>query len=245
MKIPDCRTLARWPARCCIASPGRIRSLAPFLNKLYIAWIQFQSHDWFSHGENVTTGGTYQLPLSPDDPLRAKYGLEFLEIKRSQPDPHPCQGRLTYPNEVTHWWDASQLYGSNQQTEDRLRTAPDGKLLADGKLHLPDNLLPINPTTGIEDGGFTRNWWVGLSMFHTLFARHHNTICDGLKQAHPSHPWTSDQLFKTARLINAAVIGEDSYRGVDAAPCSPNDKVAPGSVHQLVGADREQTQAVQ
>ena len=223
-RLPNAREVARTFLH---RKPGKDQVLAPFLNKLYIAWIQFESHDWFSHGENVTTGGTYQLPLSPDDPLRSRHGLEFLEIKRSQPDPHPCQDRLTYPNEVTHWWDASQLYGSNQQTEDRLRTAPDGKLLADGKLHLPDNLLPINPSTGVEDAGFTRNWWVGLSMFHTLFARHHNTICDGLKQAHPTHPWTSDQLFKTARLINAAVIAK--IHTVEWTPAVlPNDKVAPG-----------------
>lgn len=207
--------------------PGTDQVLAPFLNKLYIAWIQFQSHDWFSHGENVTTGGTFRIPLAPDDPIRRKHGVEFLELKRSQPDPHPTKGHLTYPNEVTHWWDASQLYGSTQEIEDRLRTGPDGKLLADGKLYLPENLLPINPTTGIEDSGFTRNWWVGLSMFHTLFGRHHNTICEGLKRAHPDHPWTSDQLFKTARLINAAVIAK--IHTVEWTPAVlPNDKVAPG-----------------
>ena len=81
--------------------------------------------------------------------------------------------------------------------------------------------------TGIEDSGFTRNWWVGLSMFHTVFARHHNTICDGLKAAHPQHPWTSDQLFKTARLINAAVIAK--IHTVEWTPAVlPNDKVVSG-----------------
>ena len=27
----------------------------------------------------------------------------------------------------------------------------------------------------------TRNWWVGLTMLHTLFTREHNAICDRLK----------------------------------------------------------------
>jgi hypothetical protein len=207
--------------------PGTEQTLAPFLNKLYIAWIQFQSHDWFSHGENVAGSGTYRIPLAPDDPIRREHGLDALEIKRTQPDPHPTHGRLTYPNEVTHWWDGSQLYGSNQRTEDRVRTGPDGKLLDDGKLYLPGNVLPVNPTTGVEDSGFTRNWWLGLSIFHTLFARHHNRICDELKRAYPGHPWTSDQLFKTARLINAAVMAK--IHTVEWTPAVlPNKKVAPG-----------------
>ena len=134
---------------------------------------------------------------------------------------------MTYLNEVTHWWDGSQIYGSNQQTEDRLRTGADGRLLAGGKLYLPDNHLPISPATGIEDSGFTRDWWVGLSMFHTLFARHHNTICAGLESAYPAHPWTSDQLFKTARLINAAVMAK--IHTVEWTPAIlANDKVAAG-----------------
>jgi hypothetical protein len=207
--------------------PGTEQTLAPFLNKLYIAWIQFESHDWFSHGENVGGGGMYTIPLAADDPIRLKYGLETLEIKRTQPDPHPSQGRLTYPNAVTHWWDGSQLYGSNQETEDRLRTGADGRLLPDGTLHLPHGLLPINPVTGVEDTGFTRNWWLGLSMFHTLFARHHNRICGELARAYPEHPWTSDQLFKTARLINAAVMAK--IHTVEWTPAVlPNKKVAPG-----------------
>ncbi|MGH9410867.1 MAG: peroxidase family protein [Vicinamibacterales bacterium] len=207
--------------------PGASQTLAPFLNALYIAWIQFQSHDWFSHGENVAGSGMYRIPLAPDDPIRVKHGLEALEIKRTQPDPHPSGGLLTYPNEVTHWWDGSQLYGSNQETEDRVRTGADGRLLAGGKLYLPQNLLPISPATGIEDSGFTRNWWLGLSMFHTLFARHHNRICDELTREYPDHPWTSDQLFKTARLVNAAVMAK--IHTVEWTPAVlPNKTVAPG-----------------
>ena len=134
------------------------------------------------------------------------HGLEFLELKRTQPDPHPTAGRLTFPNEVTHWWDASQLYGSNQQTEDRLRTGSDGKLVADGKLYLPEGYLPISPITGIEDSGFTRNWWVGLSMMHQLFVQEHNSIAEMLKAKYPDK---DDQwLYDKARLINAALMAK-------------------------------------
>ena len=26
--------------------------------------------------------------------------------------------------------------------------------------------LPIDPATGMESTGFTRNWWIGLSLLH-------------------------------------------------------------------------------
>src|SRR4029078_8710921 len=46
-------------------------------------------------------------------------------------------------------------------------------------------------------------------------------------RAYPEHPWTSDQLFKTARLINAAVMAK--IHTVEWTPAAlPNKKVAPG-----------------
>ena len=56
---------------------------------------------------------------------------------------------------------------------------------------------------GIEDTGFTRNWWVGLAMLHTLFARGHNAICDHLKLVHSE--WDDNRLFNVARLIMAKI----------------------------------------
>lgn len=47
---------------------------------------------------------------------------------------------------------------------------------------------------------------MGLSLFHTLFTLKHNAICDGLIQHHQG--WSDDQLFHTARLINAALMAK-------------------------------------
>jgi hypothetical protein len=107
----------------------------------------------------------------------------------------------TFVNEVTHWWDGSQVYGSDEATQRSLRSGVTGKLLV-----TDDGLLPIDPTTGMERTGFVRNWWVGLGMLHTLFAREHNAICDRLREAYPA--WDDARLFQTARLVNSALMAK-------------------------------------
>jgi len=176
----------------------------PFLNLLAASWIQFMNHDWISHGENVTTE-MIEIPIDDDDPARLLHHQKHMFVARTQPDPTygahgPEQTPITFANEVTHWWDGSQIYGSDQATQDRLRSG------VDGKLRITDQrTLPVNPN-GVEDTGFVRNWWVGLSMFHNLFVLEHNAICNRLKSRHSN--WTDDRLFNVARLINAAVMAK-------------------------------------
>lgn len=175
----------------------------PFLNMLAAVWINFQNHDWISHGENLQTTW-HEVPLAEDDPARLRYGLKAMRVPRTQPDPtYGADGEpapVSYINEVTHWWDGSQIYGSDQATQDRLRSHVDGKLRieADGRLPLDER--------GVEETGFVRDWWVGLALLHTLFAREHNAICDMLKAKH--RDWDDNRLFNVARLINAAVMAK-------------------------------------
>ena len=193
-------------------APGKVQELAPFLNLSYAAHIQAQAHDWMSHGENAT-GELWNIEIPVDHPARAQ-GLKIMSVRKTQPDPNPTRGRLTFANEVTHWWDASHVYGSDQQTCDRLRKTPDGTVLPGGELYLecldgkPDlrnGFFRVNPGTGVIDSGFTRNLWVGTAAEHLLYARHHNWVCAQLRGRYPDHPWTSDQLYGVARLIVAAV----------------------------------------
>ena len=175
---------------------------ATTLNLLAGAWIQFQTHDWFAHG-NEEQGDKYNLPLEEDDPWPEEY--RPMEVAKTEADATRPEGDTTAPptfiNKVTHWWDGSQVYGSDQETIDKLRTHSDGKMIL-GK----DGLLPVDPETGVDMAGFNDNWWVGLGMLHTLFVREHNTICDCLKREYPS--WGDDDLFQRARLINAALMAK-------------------------------------
>lgn len=175
----------------------------PFLNLLAAVWIQFQNHDWITHGDNLLHD-LHEIPLPDHDPARKRFHQTKMFAAKTQPDPtRLAEGEetpSTYINEVTHWWDGSQIYGSDQKTQDALRSFVDGKLRLN-----EDGTLPVGDK-GVEMTGMVRNWWVGLSMLHDLFAREHNAICDHLKDHHPD--WEDNRLFNVARLINAAVMAK-------------------------------------
>ncbi|WP_404788541.1 peroxidase family protein [Altericista sp. CCNU0014] len=173
---------------------------ATSLNVLAAAWIQFQNHDWFSHGSN-NPNKKINIPLKEDDPW--PQDRRPMNIDETSPDPSRLEGDAsalpTHINEVTHWWDGSQIYGSTFEKVHELRTHKDGKIKIG-----EDGFLLEDPThPGIDFTGFNDNWWVGLSLLHTAFAKEHNYLCDELKKRYPD--WNDGQLFDKARLINAAL----------------------------------------
>jgi hypothetical protein len=191
---------------------------ASILNLLAAAWIQFETHDWFFHGEPVG-GNDFSVPLETDDPWLQKYGHMVVkrtrpdptrdyaeEERRAQQDPNYVAPPPTYANAESHWWDASQIYGDDPKTTLGLRSDLQGNLLEDGKLFLVEGLLPQDPQTLGERSGFTGNWWVGLTLLHTLFCREHNAICTALKEAYPH--WSGERIFQTARLVNSALLAK-------------------------------------
>ena len=168
---------------------------ATTLNFIAAAWIQFMVHDWVSHGPNAD-GDPIRVPLAADDP----FGQAELLVKRTRPDAQPSSGPAAYRNENTHWWDGSQLYGSNRETNNKVRTFVDGKLKLDGKQRLPTQW------DGVPVTGFNENWWLGLSMLHHIFTLEHNAIATRLKEIHPD--WDDQKLYDKARLINAALMAK-------------------------------------
>ena len=170
---------------------------ATILNLLAAAWIQFMVHDWFVHKQS--DGRTLDIPIGDDDPWPDKP----MRIKATEPEPAPAGSKRppAYANLNSHWWDGSQIYGSDASTVSRLRTRVDGKL----KLTESGRLV-LDPETGLELTGFTDNGWIGLSMLHALFTREHNLICDALKAKYPD--WNDDRLYAKARLINSALMAK-------------------------------------
>ncbi|PYM67423.1 MAG: peroxidase [Candidatus Rokuibacteriota bacterium] len=173
---------------------------ATTLNLLAAVWIQFQVHDWFSHGR-VMEGGPddFQISLEPTD----EWPRRPMRIARTPADPTRVPGDTsppTYLNAVSHWWDASAIYGSDESTTAKLRAHEDGKLA------VQDGGLRLDSDTGVAATGFSDNWWVGLLLMHTVFTLEHNAICEHLRREYPA--WSDDRLFDTARLVNCALIAK-------------------------------------
>jgi Animal haem peroxidase len=172
---------------------------AETLNLLAAAWIQFMLRDWVSHGTSPKDK-PWEVPLADDDPWPERP----MRILRTQEDPTrtPDEEGMppTHINVHSHWWDGSQIYGSDAQTQAQVRSGEDGKLKIG-----PDGLIPVDPNSEkhpADEPGF----WIGLVMMHTLFTREHNAICDRLRAEYPS--WSDDDLFHRARLINTALLAK-------------------------------------
>ncbi|HUQ80118.1 MAG TPA: peroxidase family protein [Gemmatimonadaceae bacterium] len=125
---------------------------APFFNVLAAYWIQFMTHDWFSHlDEGRNTGDGYmkvgcasqkvngvETPLTPEQ--AAKLGcrpgdaMERIAVADSgAPERFRAPGELedrltrapkTFRNTNTAWWDASQLYGYDDRSRLRVKRDP-------------------------------------------------------------------------------------------------------------------------
>lgn len=175
---------------------------ATSLNLLAAAWIQFQVHDWLSHLDPEKSNPGL-IPLKPDD----DWGSNEMQVRRT-PRAAQSEGEKqdnappVYQNEESHWWDGSQIYGDDKETEKKLRTGEGGHLKLDPNYHL----LLIDPDTKLPITGFTNNWWIGLFLFHTVFAQEHNAICDRLHLENPY--WDDEEIFNTARLINTALMAK-------------------------------------
>ncbi len=201
---------------------------ASSLNLLAAAWIQFQVHDWFNHRRHKPSDPKTlkdylpPIPLEKDDdwpgreecpPHSNKF---FMQIRRTEEDDTVDRrseefekgGKLeglaefpVYKNTETHWWDGSQLYGSDAAKQDLLREH------GNGRLRVEHRRLPEDPQhQGVDLTGFNDNWWAGLNLLHTLFALEHNAVCEQLQKAYPN--WDDERLFQTARLINTALIAK-------------------------------------
>lgn len=183
---------------------------ATTVNLFLAAWLQFMVHDWLSHGGGDRQSPPLRFPVPEGDDW-PKPEMTILHTRPDNQRGPRDEGRpATYRNLVTHWWDGSQMYGSDLQMQHCVRSLPAKVLLPDGKLYLDETgHLPLDPKADDDDplqelAAVNGNWWIGLSTMHTLFTREHNSIVDRLHIEYPDKD--GEWLFQKARLINAALI---------------------------------------
>ncbi|KAB2352535.1 peroxidase family protein [Actinomadura rudentiformis] len=205
--IPNDRTFPEVPPRIMSPSPREVsrelltrESLIPAtsVNVLVAAWLQFMIRDWFSHGRSPTDR-PWEIPLADGDPWPERP----MRVMRTRPDPAGNPSPSTPPtwaNTETHWWDASQIYGS---TPDHQKIVRSGE---DGKLRVASDGLPVMPDDPNLDPRRVPGFWLGVLMMHALFTLEHNAICDRLRGEFPN--WSDEELYQRARLVNAALIAK-------------------------------------
>jgi Animal haem peroxidase len=173
---------------------------ATTINVLAAAWIQFEVHDWFSHGKNEVED-PWELALADDD----DWPERPMAIPRTRRDPTSDRDPNTPDTFITddsHWWDGSQIYGSDERFAAAARSGEGGKLRI-------ENGLPPHELEQVAQAGrpeVASNFWMGLALLHTLFMLEHNAICDRLRREFPG--WSDDRLYDTARLVNAALMAK-------------------------------------
>jgi hypothetical protein len=170
---------------------------ASTLNVLAAAWLQFEVHDWFSHGANDPEH-PIDVPLADDDPWPERPMLVQRTTRDATADPNMPQ---TWVSPDSHWWDASQLYGRTKELADRSRSFEGGKLRIDA-----EGLLPLDLQEGLNLHDVYGNHWIGLEMLNTLFSLEHNAICDRIRAEHPT--WIDEQLYQRARLVNSGLMAK-------------------------------------
>ena len=224
---------------------------ATILNLLAAAWIQFETHDWFNHGEPLWEGERddkrrrgkkdpfteqqyqpHQVPIRDGD----RWHECPMRIRPTRPDPtrdyekekRENGGRLKYPptyvDGESHWWDGSQIYGSNPETTQRLRsdyrTDEHGHLRARrARPPHPHGRTAQGRQAVPHQGGAVARSQHG----NGPCGIHRKLVARSEPAAHPLHPraqrhlrrdpprvsvWDGDEIFRVARLVNAALIAK-------------------------------------
>jgi hypothetical protein len=191
------------------------------INALAFAWVNFFVHDFYARGtDNFSRTGSehYKLPVG---------GGKYIYMSKLPDSPEGRAG--SHRSSATHWFDASQVYGSDSAWAEQLRTsaengAPGAKLRVCQDGFLPKYRPGKGATPPLElfcgRGGQPRDGsgvfltgdaprsslHIGLLLLHTLWVHEHNYIVDELNRRYPR--MTNAELYGTARLIVAAEIAK-------------------------------------
>lgn len=182
-------------------------------------WGQFLDHDiGLTDGTDPTESINIAIPQGDDffDPFNT--GTVEMSVNRSLYDKTTgtdADNPRQQVNEISAWLDASNVYGSDEERANALRTLDgSGRLkTSDGDL-LPFNTLGLANAGGASDtlflaGDVRANEQVGLLAMHTLFVREHNWWVEKISRDHPE--LSGDDLYWRARRMVEAEMQVITY----------------------------------
>jgi len=175
-------------------------------------WGQFVDHDI---GLTEAQGPAEPMPIAvpAGDPYfdPTSTGTATIDFNRSAYQAgtgHKLGDPRQQMNQITHFIDASNVYGSDEVRAAALRTNDGtGRLLVSAGDLLPFNSAGL-PNAGGPDpslflaGDVRANEQVGLITMHTLFVREHNRLAAEIAAKDPT--LTGEEIYQEARRIVAA-----------------------------------------
>ncbi|XP_026292771.1 peroxidase-like [Frankliniella occidentalis] len=177
-------------------------------NIMVMTWAQLVSHDVsriqasFPRPNSAccavtnTTDSCDRIPVPADDSFYSRFGVRCIGVDRSASA--PCRTAAhEQTNLVTHWLDASFVYGSDQHVALHLRERRGGRLRT--QFIQADEFLPRGANGGMEAGDGRVTITPMLAALQTLFMREHNRVARRL--ASVNLDWSDEELFQEARRI--------------------------------------------
>jgi hypothetical protein len=208
---PSARLISNW----CAAQDGNILNQSGYTDMMW-QWGQFLDHDL-----DLTP---VVNPLEPFD-IRVPNGDPWFDPNGTGQNTIPLdrsaytmrKGLREQINGISAFIDASNVYGSNGNRTNELRTLDGTGMLKTS----PGNLLPFNsngfPNAPESDdssfflaGDFRANEQVGLTAMHTLWVREHNKWAHFMKLMRPNADGA--ELFQYARAVVVAEMQVITYK---------------------------------
>ena len=205
-----------------------IKDNQPNATHMLMQWGQFLDHDYAYLIESSTLSGEeiecntceamgecVPIQVPPNDP---QFGLGTIQdgnclsfiragVSCISTGGIQCDPRQQL-NQITHWIDASNVYGSLPEEQGILREFDNG-LLREGNI---PGTLPEDPnprlgcpagTPCFRGGDLRANEQVVLTVMHTIFLREHNRIARQLGRLNPQ--WDDERIYQEARKIVGAI----------------------------------------
>ncbi len=215
MEYPD-RPNARDISNRISAQNGSIPN-ARGLSDYIWQWGQFLTHD-IDLTQTDPSNGTGHIAINdPADPM----GPNPIAFSRSNFDPLTGTSILNpreQVNQITSFIDASNVYGSDPDRADKLRTKTGGRLAVSDHDLLEFNTFGLpnaNDAHRVPDhelflaGDIRANEQPGLTAMHTVFVREHNRLAGMIAQQNPFA--TDEQIYQLARKIVGAEMQAITY----------------------------------